>query len=291
MSPPKRSLLGRPHRRSPLGWLLAICVSFLAGDAATARAQHPFGLSREALVRGGALVIAGGGALPDEVYDEFVRLAGGESARLVIIPTAHPFESLADAKRAYGGWYDMEARSVDFLHCDDPDEADDEQVVAPLRRATGVWIGGGAQGRLADRYVDTRVHRELQRVVERGGVVGGTSAGASILSRTMIRYGSNTRASTDRGLGLLTSAVIDQHFIRRGRQPRLLAVLAEEPEQWGIGVDERTALVVHRTKIRVLGESQVVLCRGATERREAWIKTLSAGREHELASVLERERE
>lgn len=247
---------------------------------------HPWGLSPQAVRQLGTLVIAGGGALPEEIYEEFVRLAGGERARLVIIPSAHPFDSLEDAERAYRGWRQMGARSVEFVHAEDEDDANDEEAVASLRRATGAWIAGGSQGRLADLFVGTKVHDELKSLLDRGGVIGGTSAGASILSQTMIRRGTARRAVLDQGLGLCANAIVDQHFLERGREPRLLRALAENPDQWGIGVDEGTALIVRGRLIRVLGESQVNLYRATQGDRAAWSVELAAGGWRSLERIL-----
>src|SRR5262249_44462157 len=147
-------------------------------------------------------------------------------------------------RQAYSGWQRVGARSVDYLDATSREEADSDRFSRPLREATGVWLAGGGQGRLADMYVGTKTEKLVKKVLGRGGVVGGTSAGASAMSHTMIRYGSPTSAKLDRGLGLAENAIIDQHFLVRKREPRLLGALAENPSLIGLGVDEGTAAVV-----------------------------------------------
>jgi cyanophycinase len=105
----------------------------------------------------------------------------------------------------------------------------------------------------------TKTEKAVREALDRGGVVGGTSAGAAAMSRLMIRYG-GTSAVLGSGFGLLDKAVVDQHFAQRGRYGRLLGVLDDHPELMGIGVDERTAAIVQGNSLRVLGESQVAVC-------------------------------
>lgn len=252
-------------RTLPAVWLGLMFVSLSArAHAGEPVVENVFGLPGEAVRNSGALVIAGGGKLSDEIYDEFVRLAGGEQARLVLIPSAYPYSDMDHVRRAFGGWREYKVATFDFLHTDDPAEADTARFAQVLERATGVWIAGGAQGRLTYRYGNSKTEVLLRRVVERGGVVGGTSAGASALSQQMIRDGSATEAVVDRGLGLASQMVIDQHFSQRGRFPRLLGVLEENPGQIGLGVDEETAVVLHDNQLRVLGTGRAALCFGPT---------------------------
>src|SRR5690349_20439666 len=105
-------------------------------------------------------------------------------------------------RNAFRGWKDYTVESFEFLHTDNPTISDSPRFTRALERATGVWIAGGTQGRLVHRYGQTRVEELLRRVVARGGVVGGTSAGASVMSSLMIRYGSPTDAVVDQGYGL-----------------------------------------------------------------------------------------
>jgi cyanophycinase len=208
----------------------------------------------------GALVIVGGGRIPDDVRRRFVELAGGRSARLVVIPTASASADAADAARQYlPVWEKLGAAGVELLHTRRRAVADSDAFVGPLRRATGVWLSGGDQSRLTAAYRGTAVQRELRRLVARGGVVGGTSAGAAVMGEVMIT-GGRREATTAGGLGLLPGVLIDQHFLRRDRFDRLRHALARHPGQVGVGIDEATAVVVRGGRLSVLGESYVLVC-------------------------------
>jgi len=207
----------------------------------------------------GQLIIAGGGELPGELFEYFVSQAGGSNARIVLIPTAYPFSSYDEIDEFYGDLRDFGIESLEYLDTDDRESADDDDFTAALREATGVWIGGGDQGRLADRYVGTKVEELIRQVFLRGGVVGGTSAGASILSEVMIRDGTSEKAMTDRGLSLAREFVIDQHFSERQRAPRLQNVLSQHHDRFGLGIDEGTAAIFQGSRMRVVGKGKVWL--------------------------------
>ncbi len=232
----------------------------------------------------GSLVIAGGGQLPDAVYARFLELAGGEAARLVLIPTASATADTADAEQLLAPWKDRKPASVVVLHTRSRQTADDPKFVAPLREATGVWFGGGQQSRIADAYVGTAVERELHALLRRGGVLGGTSAGAAVMSRCMIA-GGNPEAKVAQGFDFLPGAVIDQHFLKRERKPRLVGMLAKHPGLVGIGIDEGTALVVRGRRLQVLGESTVTVCLAASATRPAHSAELKAGQASDLTML------
>jgi cyanophycinase len=210
----------------------------------------------------GSLVICGGGRLPDSVRDKFIELVGGKEARLVVIPTAGEEDSIdEDAREVAEIWKAREPASITILHTRSPEEANDPKFVEPIRHATGVWISGGKQSQLARVYSGTLVARELYALVERGGVVGGTSAGAACQSRVMIVRG---KIHDKEGLGLIPGVIIDQHFLARDRRTRLFEALALHPHLVGLGVDEGTALVVQGRTLRCLGDSTVTICMAAT---------------------------
>ena len=212
----------------------------------------------------GTCILAGGGRLTKEILARFVELAGGEKAHIVLIPTAS--QSADDPKEnddLVKLWREERgATDVVVLHTRDRSKADDEAFCAPLRAATGVWLGGGTQKNLADAYLGTRVETELMALLARGGVVGGTSAGTAIQTRTMIQEGmENPIVAT--GFDFVPGAISDQHFLKRKRLPRLLKVLGERPGLFGIGVDESTAAEIRGDTLRVIGASKVVLVLGA----------------------------
>lgn len=242
-----------------------------------------FGLPEGAMNQGGTVILGGGGTLDEEVYEEFIERAGGKSARIVLIPSAYPYDDLNHLRRAFGGWRNYNITSFNFLHTDDPDVADSAKFTKVLEQATGVWIAGGAQGRLTYRYGERRVETLIRDVVARGGVAGGTSAGASVMSALMIRYGSPTEAVVDRGFGIASQLVIDQHFSERGRFPRLLGVLEDNPGYLGIGIDENTAAIIQGNHVRVIGEGKTTLCIGPRRSGEGTtIHRLKGGDEVEL---------
>jgi cyanophycinase len=223
----------------------------------------------------GSLVVCGGGRLPDAVREEFLKLAGGEKSRLVVIPTASETAgALTEQAQHRRLWEAFHPAAIDILHTRSRDAANSDKFVAPLRKATGVWIGGGRQSLIAAAYSGTRVERELHALLERGGVIGGTSAGAACQSRIMIVRGEIHAVP---GLGLLPGTIIDQHFVVRGRKARLLAALDKHPQWLGVGVDEQAALVVQGAKLRCVGDSSVTLCVTPTVAGEARELVLKPG--------------
>lgn len=196
----------------------------------------------------------GGGALPEALYQEFRELTGPD-AKLVVIPTASSQE--VDVDDIQKRWQSRGFQEVSVLHTNDRDVASSPGFADPLRTATAVWISGGSQQRIADAYIGTPVERELYQLLERGGVIGGSSAGAAIQTRIMIRGGdSQPRIST--GLDLLPGAIIDQHFLKRNRLSRLIEAVRSHPGLIGFGIDEGTAIVVYSNEYRVVGKSYVL---------------------------------
>ncbi len=220
----------------------------------------------------GALVLAGGGQLDEAVWERFVELAGGRDARIVVLPTANTDRGLTEGVSAVDYLRKAGARDLVVLHTRDRREADSEEFVEPLTQATGVWIPGGRQWRLVDAYLHTRTHRELFKVLERGGVVGGTSAGASIQASYLARGDPRTNEilmapGYEEGFGFLSGAAVDQHLLARNRQNDLWELLQLRPSILGIGVDEGTAVVVKGDRAKVVGPSRVVIYDGLDPER------------------------
>ncbi|MCH2179590.1 MAG: cyanophycinase [Mariniblastus sp.] len=229
-----------------------------------------------------ALVIAGGGSLPAEVTDTFIELAGGVKSRVVIIPTASQSADRNDPIRVEELWKSRGVGSVSSLHTRSRVEADTDAFVAPLRSATGVWFGGGSQSRITEAYLGTRVEAELNALLKRGGVIGGSSAGAAIMSQVMIT-GGNPEAKTEKGFGFLPYAVVDQHFLRRNRVNRLLGVLHQHTTSVGVGIDEGTALIRMGDKLRVVGDSYVTILIPQTDGLPVRIEVLRSGDQARLS--------
>lgn len=211
----------------------------------------------------GALVVVGGALSDPGIVRRFIALAGGPDAPIVVIPTAggapdyDPYCSCLGLLRENG------ATNLQVLHTYDPVVADTEAFTAPLREARGVWFPGGRQWRLADAYLGTATEVALQGVLERGGVIGGTSAGASIQGSLLVR--GDTRSNTVmlgdhlEGFGYLRNTGIDQHLLQRNRHFDMLEVLEAYPDLLGIGLDENTAIVVRGDEAEVMGEGYVAI--------------------------------
>lgn len=212
----------------------------------------------------GTLVIVGGAMQDPAIVKRFIDLAGGPDAPIVIIPTAGEADDQYD--NYWSGlkqWRENGAKNLAVLHTRDRKVADSEAFVAPIKAARGVFFGGGRQWRLADSYLNTLTHKAVQAVLDRGGVVGGSSAGASILASFMVRGDtkSNEKMIGDHtvGLGFLKNAAVDQHLLRRNRQFDMLEVIDKYPDMLGIGLDENTAIVVQGDQFDVIGQSYAVI--------------------------------
>jgi cyanophycinase len=209
----------------------------------------------------GALVIVGGGPIGPAIIQRFVDLAGGPEARFVLIPTAQ--EDPIDIEQA-GARFSKQfgVKRVTVRHTRDRQEADSAAFVAPLCEASAVWLGGGRQWRLVDSYLHTRTQKEIEALLERGGVVGGTSAGATIQGSYLVRGApeGNTimmAKGHEEGLALLKNTTIDQHGNTRHREKDLVPVIEAHPGLLGIGLDESTAIIVQGDAFDVVGEGKV----------------------------------
>jgi len=196
----------------------------------------------------------GGGALPESIYKEFSKLTGPET-KLVVIPTASKDDP--DVEKIQELWQSRGIREVFVLHTKDREVASSPGFTNPLISATAVWFSGGSQQRIADVYIGTQVEEELYRLLERGGIIGGSSAGAAIQSRVMIK-GGKSQPEISTGLELMPGAIIDQHFLKRNRLSRLIAAVRTHPGLIGFGIDEGTAIVVYDNEYRIVGQSYVL---------------------------------
>lgn len=205
----------------------------------------------------GWLLIHGGGKISEALTQRFVTLAGGPNANVVFIPTALSDDEIE--KQCWG----INRDHVTMLHTRVKEHANSEYFVSVLQNASSVVIWGGRQWRLADAYLDTAVEREIKALLSRGGMVFGTSAGATIQGSFLVRgapgtpdnpHGDNTIMISPghvRGFGLLTNSAIDQHVNTRGREDDLLQVIREHPELLGIGIDEGAWIEVHSDSFTV----------------------------------------
>jgi len=211
----------------------------------------------------GALVIVGGAMRDVAIMERFIDLAGGPDAPIVIIPTAGGGEHYDQYYPGKRRWENAGAADVTVLHTRDRNEANKDSFVAPLQKARGVWFPGGRQWRLADSYLDTRTELEIQNVLKRGGVVGGSSAGATIQGSYLVRGDTKTNTimmgDHEEGFALLKNVAIDQHLLARNRHFDLIPVIEKHPHLLGIGIDEDTAIVVQGDRFEVIGQSLVAI--------------------------------
>lgn len=243
--------------------VLALVVPSLVGSVAESGRGH--------------LLIVGGGPLPEKIIDRFVEISGGSGhAFIAIFPQA---SKSRDAGVELAQDFEKRgARAKRILVT--RVEADRTDAVSALSGVTGIWFGGGDQSRLTAVLAGTRTDAAIHQLYEHGAAVGGTSAGAAVMSASMItgdeRYPGGFRASSveagpsvtiargnvvlEEGLAFLPGVIVDQHFVRRRRHNRLISAVLESPERLGVGIDESTALEVDPEGCwRVLGESVAVI--------------------------------
>lgn len=231
--------------------------------AANRAARDPFPPARpkDPVVGKGTLVIVGGGGTTAEIMDRFFAAAGGKDSPVVVVPTASEQRVIpddpGDAKylRKWG------ATNVKVLHTRDRKTADDPAFSRVLLEAKGVWFGGGRQWRFVDAYEGTLTEKRFHDVLSRGGVIGGSSAGASIQSEYMPRghpLGNTVMAAEgyERGFGFLPGCAVDQHFFARKRTADMTGLMKLYPQYLGIGIDEGTAVVVNGGTAEVVGKSK-----------------------------------
>src|SRR5690348_14985261 len=218
----------------------------------------------------GYLVIVGGGAVGPEITNRIIELAGGPDVPMVYVPTAEDGDPKTTPESTF--LFKAGVQHVTILHTRDPKVADTAAFVAPLLTARAVWFEGGRQWRLADAYLNTRTEKELVRVLQRGGVIGGSSAGATIQGSYLVRGApeGNTimmAPGHEQGFGFLRNSAIDQHVLTRHREDDLDPVIARYPKLLGIGIDESTAVVVHGDQFEVIGKSKVLIHDSKNERQ------------------------
>ena len=234
--------------------------------------------SADAQANRGRLFIIGGGKRPPEMMKQFVDLAGGPAAaRIVVIPNASSAPETTGMEQAEQ-FRQLGVRSAEYLLFSR------EEAMGAAHRldsATGIFFSGGDQSRLTRDLLHTPVHRKLLELYARGAVIGGTSAGAAVMSKVMITGDEllnpdSTNAFstlkkgnvvTAEGFGFLSTMIVDQHFVRRKRHNRLISLVLENPSLIGVGIDEATAVVIQPDSMFIVtGDGQVVVfdARGAS---------------------------
>jgi len=217
----------------------------------------------------GYLLAIGGGRVPDSILYKFIELAGGPESHLVIIPTASENPDTAIIRKE---WTDKGFLHISILHTKDRDIANSKEFTEPLRNAKAVWFSGGRQWRLVDSYKNTKTEKLLWKVLDRGGVIGGSSAGATIQGSFLARGDTENNqimaGDHQEGFGFIKNIAIDQHVIARNRHFDMIDILKEKPELLGLSIDEGTAILVNNNSIEVLGDSYVIVYDGSFWSRE-----------------------
>jgi cyanophycinase len=233
----------------------------------------------------GTLVIQGGGsAAGTGILETFINRAGGRDAKIIVVPTAGGNRTADGKLRVYeedfvlSNWRKMGLTNVHMLHTADPKVADTEEFAGVLRDATGVWFDGGRQWNVVDSYAGTLTLKEFRKVLERGGVIAGSSAGATILGDYLVRgavAGSEIMMTPEpeheHGFAFLRRSAIDQHINTRNRWDDLIPVMKKYPNLLGIGISEGTAIVVNGDRFEVIGKWKVTI-HDSTHAFQPWEK-------------------
>jgi cyanophycinase len=234
---------------------------------------QPQTLSPEYGPANGTLVIQGGGSdVGTGIFETFINKAGGLGAKIVVVPTAGGNRGpdgkilVYEEEKVLASWKKRGATNVHMLHTHDPKVADTEEFAKVLRDVKGVWFVGGRQWNIVDSYANTLTLREFHKVLERGGVIGGSSAGATIQGDYLVRgaiAGSEIMMTPEpeheHGFAFLRKVAIDQHINTRNRWDDLIPVIKKYSNMLGIGLSEGTAIVVTGDHFQVIGKWKVAI--------------------------------
>jgi cyanophycinase len=220
----------------------------------------------------GTLVIVGGNMKDPAIANRFIELAGGPDAHVVIIPTAGGNKSADGTLRVYkeedvvAPWKKRGLKNVTMLHTHDPKVADTEAFVQNLRQANAVWFDGGRQWNIVDSYANTLTLKEFHNVLARGGVIGGSSAGATIQGAYLVRGAISgpdvvmaPEPEHQAGFAFLRRSAIDQHLNARNRWDDIIPVIKRFPNLLGLGLSEDTAIIVTGDTFDVMGSWKVAV--------------------------------
>ncbi|HEY0245694.1 MAG TPA: cyanophycinase, partial [Mucilaginibacter sp.] len=236
-----------------------ICCSWYASAQSPMQNGSP---TRHGPVNGTLIIIGGNVGSTASIWNKFTELAGGkDKAKIVVVTAGAGAAAKDDQKDVETVKKETGIKNVVLFHTSDLKEANSEKFIAPLKDATGVYFVGGRQWYIANSYLNTLTHQAFLDVLNRGGVIAGSSAGATIQGSFLWR--GDTRGAQvlvgdhTQGLGFLKNSVIDQHVLKRNRQFDLIDLIKMSPNLIGFGLDEATAIVVHRDTLEVLGKSYV----------------------------------
>lgn len=212
----------------------------------------------------GKLIVIGGGDILDTMYNLFAKEIGGKDQPIVYIPTATDDEPWIQAGEHLVKFTSRGFTNLTTVHTRDKQKANDPVFIERISKAKGVFIGGGDQANIANAFLGTAVHHELIALLNRGGIIMGTSAGATIMGDVMItgweqRKAPNVLHTYPTGLAFMKNTSIDQHVLVRNRQFDLVPVLESNSKLLGMAIDEATAAYVQRDSIQVIGRSYMMI--------------------------------
>ena len=246
-----------------------IVVAVVLASCARGGTSHPTPSGNTVGPERGTAVVVGGGAIGPDIRQRFIQLAGGPDALIIDVPTSGGAERYDQDAAGARAWREAGARNVLVLHTYDRKVADTDSFVAPIRRAGGVWFDGGRHYRLVDAYGGTKAEAAFHDVLARGGVVGGSSAGASIQGSYLVRGAPSNNNNImaypgyERGFGFLRGVGIDQHVVARERLPDLAdSIMPKHPELLLISEDEGTAWFVQGDVGEIVGRSKAFVYNG-----------------------------
>lgn len=228
-----------------------------------------FGIAQTSGPKNGSLLIIGGHANDSIFLPIFSKLMNGYDKHIVIIPTALDDETLENDsifRKTEEKFQKAGFQNIQILHTRDRKVANSDEFIKAINESNGVWFMGGRQWRLADSYLDTETHYAFNKLLDRGGVIAGSSAGATIQGSFLARGDTqkNTIMVGDHleGLGFISNIAIDQHLLARNRQFDMFEILSKYPDLLGIGLEENTGIIVKKDTFEVVGESYVAIYDG-----------------------------
>lgn len=211
----------------------------------------------------GKLIIIGGGSIPDSLFSFFANYMGGKDQPIVYIPTATTDEEYIQKGEHLIKFSSRGFTNLSTIHTRNKKEADDPKNIALMRNAKGLYFGGGDQQLIADAYAGTKLYDEFIALLNRGGVIMGTSAGATIMGSLMVggdaRDDISKKYAFNPAFSFMTNTALDQHVLARNRQFDLIPVIEHYPGTLGIGMDESTAIIVEAGQFKVWGISYAML--------------------------------
>lgn len=233
------------------------------------------------------LVVVGGGKRPPEAMKRFVEWSGGKQGRVLVITwaTAEPEESFQGLKQ------ELDTYGIEAMHAPTPpfDPKKRDALVAQLRAATGVFFGGGDQNRIMDVLADRELLGMFRQRYREGLAVGGTSAGAAIMSDPMmtgeadLKVLDGEKVGIREGLGLAPNVIFDQHFLVRQRHNRLFGLVMKFPQQLGVGIDQDNAVLIENNRrMTVVGTTWVMLVDGAAKKGAFVVTFLRPGASYDI---------